>query len=114
MFSYRLYKYCIILAMSIMCFSCKFDDLYYAADVECNIRINVDWKKTDFALNGASIYVYNADGSLYKTFPPFTNPYQLDISLPKGEYNLVIHNNTPWEMPNMIFDNINNANDFVI
>ena len=114
MLKVKLYRNIILIIATIISVSCKFDDLYYSADLECNIRINVKWEKIDFNLNGASVYVYKSDGSLYKTFPPFANPYIVDLSLPKGEYNIVIHNNTPWEMPNMIFANINNVNDFNI
>ncbi|MGL5785685.1 MAG: DUF5119 domain-containing protein [Bacteroidales bacterium] len=83
--------------------SCSFDELYYETLNYCHIRLNIDWSKTKFRLNGASVYVYHKNGSLYKALPPFSNPYIIDLALPQGEYNLVLHNNTPYELPNMNF-----------
>lgn len=92
--------------------SCCFDDLYYENDANCHIRLNIDWSKIDTRLNGASVYIYHRDGSLYKVLPPHPNPYTLDLVLPKGHYDLVVHNNTPYELPNLNFGGHEHAETF--
>lgn len=83
--------------------ACCFDDLYYSTDTNCHIRLKVDWSKVDTRLNGASVYVYHYDGLLFQALPPSADPYKLDLALPKGKYHLVVHNNTPYELPNLNF-----------
>ena len=110
-----LHKMSLFLLCSLLLIGCKFDDLYYATDVNCSVRLNIDWQKhSDIQLNGASVYVYNSDGSLFKVFPPYSNPHKLDLALPVGCYDIIIHNNTPYELPNLSFDNINDRDKFLI
>lgn len=86
----------------ILC-SCHFDHLYYETNTQTYIKLNVDWSKANIRLNGASVYVFHKDGTLYKALPPFSNPYELLIDLPQGQYDLMLHNNTSWELPNVEF-----------
>lgn len=94
--------------------SCHFDHLYYETNTRTYIKLNVDWSKTNSRLNGASVYVYHKDGALYKALPPFSNPYELLIELPKGQYDLMLHNNTSWELPNVEFKGHDSAQTFSV
>ena len=105
----HLSKIIYLIAVSVIFASCTFDELYYSTDTNCHIRLHVDWTQTKFRLNGASVYVYHKTGDLYKAFPPFSNPYTIDLALPKGDYNLVLHNNTPYELPNLNFYGLEHA-----
>ncbi|MGL5682907.1 MAG: DUF5119 domain-containing protein [Marinifilaceae bacterium] len=88
--------------------ACKFDHLYYSTEAYCPVRLNVNWSKTNINLNGATVYVYNADGTLYKEMPPYSNPNKLEMMLPAGHFNIVLHSNTKWEMPALCFVGVDN------
>ncbi|MGL4292104.1 MAG: DUF5119 domain-containing protein, partial [Bacteroidales bacterium] len=36
-------------------------------------------------------------------FQPFPNPHCIEFALPKGKYELILHNNAPFELPNLRF-----------
>ncbi|MGL4292684.1 MAG: DUF5119 domain-containing protein, partial [Bacteroidales bacterium] len=71
--------------------------------MNCHIRLNIDWSEIDCNLNGATMYVYREDGYLFKAFQPFPNPHCIEFALPKGKYELILHNNAPFELPNLRF-----------
>ena len=108
-----IYSFCIIMT-HFLYQGCCFDDLYYSDDANCKIRIYIDWSSCDIPLNGTTAYVYHANGEFYKMLGPFSNPYMIDFSLPKGEYNMLLHNNTPFELQNLKFSKIENAETFEV
>ena len=83
--------------------SCKRDHLYYEGLHTATVIVNPDWTKSHLHPNGVTVYAYNSsDGSLYKRFPPVSAQERCYIQLPKGNYTLVVMNDTPEEFANRI------------
>lgn len=85
--------------------SCKFDHLYYETSLKVLVRIDVDWSKTFLNPNGVSAYAYDADGRLYAQ-ELSSNPDCIFLKLPKGTYNIVIHNNSISEIRGVGIENL--------
>lgn len=86
--------------------SCQFDHLYYSVNEQANIRLSIDWRNTKLSPNGVSVVIYRKDGSLFKRLPPFAQRDEIDVTLPIGEFDLVLYNNSDLEHENISFDNI--------
>ena len=83
--------------------SCKRDHLYYEGLHTATVIVNPDWTKSQLHPNGVTVYAYNSsDGSLYKRFPPVSAQERCYIQLPKGNYTLVVMNDTPEEFADRI------------
>ena len=83
--------------------SCKRDHLYYEGLHTATVIVNPDWTKSHLHPNGVTVYAYNSsDGSLYKRFPPVSAQERCYIQLPKGNYTLVVMNDTPEEFADRI------------
>lgn len=83
--------------------SCKRDHLYYEGLNTATVIVNPDWTKSRLHPNGVTVYAYNSsDGSLYKRFPPVSAQERCYIQLPKGNYTLVVMNDTPEEFADRI------------
>ena len=93
---------------------CHFDNLYFSIDNYCPIRLNIDWSKTNLRLNGATVYIFKEDGTLFNELPPFDDPNMINIFLPQGRYNIGIHSNTDFEMPNMYVAGKKDIDDFML
>ena len=83
--------------------SCKRDHLYYEGLHTATVIVNPDWTKSHLHPNGVTVYAYNSsNGSLYKRFPPVSAQERCYIQLPKGNYTLVVMNDTPEEFADRI------------
>lgn len=83
--------------------SCKRDHLYYEGLNTATVIVNPDWTKSRLHPNGVTVYAYHSsDGSLYKRFPPVSAQERCYIQLPKGNYTLVVMNDTPEEFADRI------------
>ena len=83
--------------------SCKRDHLYYEGLHTATVIVNPDWTKSHLHPNGVTVYAYNSsDGSLYKRFPPVSAQERCYIQFPKGNYTLVVMNDTPEEFADRI------------
>ena len=83
--------------------SCKRDHLYYEGLHTATVIVNPDWTKSHLHPNGVTVYAYNSsDGSLYKRFPPVSAQERCYIQLPKGNYTLIVMNDTPEEFADRI------------
>lgn len=72
--------------------------------------MDINWTEAQLKPNGVSIYAYNSDGTLYRQFPPFSNPAGGYIELPVGTYNLIVFNNTPDELSGIGFRGMDHWN----
>lgn len=83
--------------------SCRLDHLYYASTGTATVLVEPDWTASGIKPNGLSVYAYNeSDGSLYKRFPPVAAENKCYIKLPKGDFTLVVMNDTPEEFAGRI------------
>lgn len=88
----------LIACIVILSASCKRDHLYYEGSNTATVLVNPDWSSSSLQPNGITVFAYNAsDGSLYKRFPPVSAQQKCYIKLPKGDYTLVVMNDTPEE-----------------
>jgi len=103
--------FCLWLLLLISLSSCERDPLYYASAEMAEVNVQIDWSQSGYTPNGATVYAYRQDGSLYRRFPPFSNPRGEKITLPFGRYKLVVINDTPDELSETITisgeDNVN-------
>ncbi|MEG1837793.1 MAG: DUF5119 domain-containing protein [Bacteroidaceae bacterium] len=92
--------------------ACQRDHLYYGTNDRAIVKVNIDWKKSQMTPNGATVMAYNKDGSLFKVFPPMSDPNGGTILLPQGSYDLIIFNDTPNEYKHIGFRGMENINTF--
>lgn len=93
--------------------SCNMDDLYYAYSENVNVKLNLDWSKTLLTPNGASAYLFehntgNAVGKVVISNDPST----IKLDLPVGVFDILVINDTEYELENIEFQNISNINEF--
>ncbi len=77
--------------------SCDFDHLYYQTSYLALVRIDVDWTSSEVTPNGVSVYVYDSSGDLYSE-QLSSDPDVIFLKLPKGNYTVVLHNNSISEL----------------
>lgn len=88
----------LLLCVILLSASCKRDHLYYEGSNTATVLVNPDWSSSALHPNGVTVFAYNAsDGTLYKRFPPVSAQQKCYIKLPKGDYTLVVMNDTPEE-----------------
>ncbi|MEG1564221.1 MAG: DUF5119 domain-containing protein [Bacteroides sp.] len=85
------------IALLLLLVSCQRDHLYYKNSERALIQVNMDWSKAGVTPNGATIIAYHTDGTLFQLFPYLNNPHSSCISLPEGNYQLLVHNDVPDE-----------------
>ncbi|MGN0221040.1 MAG: DUF5119 domain-containing protein [Prevotella sp.] len=79
--------------------SCARDHLYYGTSDMATVLVETDWSVSGVSPNGVSVFAYNeADGSLYRRFPPVAVQEKCRIRLPGGDYTLVVMNDSPEEL----------------
>lgn len=112
------------LAMILTCASCSRDHLYYETTLQPNVQLNVDWSQTAFSpthpaydpdnvINGVTIFAFDAaTQKLVAEFPPETNWRTPKLHLDPGTYNLVIINDSRYELPAIHFDTSTDFEDF--
>ena len=102
------------LLILLLCASCTRDHLYYASSNTATVLVEPDWSASGLKPNGVSVYAFDeADGSLYKRFPPVSAQNKCYIKLPEGEFTLVVMNDTPEEFGGRInFVGEDNLNTF--
>ena len=83
--------------------SCQRDHLYYATSDMASVLLETDWSASGLHPNGVSVYAYNeADGTLYRRFPPVAAEQKCLLKLPQGDYTLVVMNDSPEEFSGRI------------
>lgn len=93
----RLVKYTAPLLLLLLA-GCQRDHLYYASSQTASVLVEPDWSVSGLHPNGVSVFAFNeADGSLYKRFPPVSASQKCYVKLPEGDFTLVVMNDTPEE-----------------
>ena len=83
--------------------SCQRDHLYYASSNTATVLVKPDWSALNSTPNGITVFAYNdADGSLYRRFPPVNALDKCYIKLPEGDFTLLVMNDTPEEFDGRI------------
>ncbi|MGN1263188.1 MAG: DUF5119 domain-containing protein [Prevotella sp.] len=102
------------LAAALALASCTRDQLYYSTSDMTTVLVETDWSASGVNPNGVSVFAYNeADGSLYRRFPPVAAHQECRIRLPQGDYTLVVMNDSPEEFDGTIaFCDQENINTF--
>ena len=76
--------------------SCSRDPLYYATSDMAMVLVETDWSASGVSPNGVSVFAFNeADGSLYRRFPPVAAQQTCRLRLPQGDYPLVVTTDSP-------------------
>lgn len=95
------------LVFALVFVGCKREDLYYATDSEANIVLNVSWDDTGLTPNGLTVWVYLSDSTLYRALPTFSSTETISFSLPEGEYDILLFNDSPSEHEALEFIDVN-------
>ena len=105
--------------------SCSRDHLYYETSLQPNVQLNIDWSQTAFSpshssydpdnpLNGVTIFAYDAATQrLVAEFPPDADWSTPRLRLAPGTYDLVIINDSRYELPTINFSTELPFGDFV-
>lgn len=105
--------------------SCCRDHLYYETSLQPNVQLNIDWSRTAFSpshpsydpdnpLNGVTIFAYDAATQrLVAEFPPDADWSTPQLRLAPGTYDLVIINDSRYELPTINFSTELPFEDFV-
>ncbi len=89
--------------------SCKHDHLYYATGAVAEVQVNVDWAPSVLTPNGVSAVAFNCDGGeIHTQFPMHRVGEPLYLSLPVGEYDILIFNNSESEYSAVEFGGFEN------
>lgn len=97
-----------LMVMLLGLLGCEHHHLYYSSSETANVKINVDWTNTGLSPNGVTAIAYYNNGDLYRSFPAYSNPNEVNISLPVGTFDVVLFNNTPSEYLYIEFLNSDN------
>lgn len=101
------------LIFTILLISCQRDHLYYATEEKAIVRFHVDWKPSQLEPNGVSAFIFDHNsGKIIGQNQISNNPNQIDIALPVGKYDVVLHNNTEYELNNINFRDITSLASF--
>lgn len=102
-----------ILSLACIIFSCNHDHLYYSYGDVAVVRINIDWSDTKLKPNGVSAYAFDhVSGRAVSECVISSKPEWVDIELPMGNYDILVVNDTEYELNNIEFKDIENLNDF--
>ncbi len=94
--------------------SCQRDHLHYETNRLAMVDIEIDWSKTNLTPNGISAYIFDGAGDLYGDVVLSSNPNELSLKLPVGDYTVVMHNNSTSELKNVVIEGINRLETFSI
>ena len=95
----RLRRALSLLMTAVAFVSCSRDPLYYATSDMAMVLVETDWSASGVSPNGVSVFAFNeADGSLYRRFPPVAAQQTCRLRLPQGDYTLVVTNDSPEEL----------------
>lgn len=113
-------KIFIIVAIAAICLttSCKRDHLYYSYGKVANLEINVNSataisSNVELNLNGVSAYVFNSSTGESVGDPIISSdPSKIILNLSVGVYDIVVVNDTEYELDNIDFKGTENLSTF--
>lgn len=95
----RVISYILVVVIIIAGGSCNRDHLHYQTSNYALIHIEIDWETLSHVTpNGVSTYIFNSDGSKYSDVILSSDPNNVYLKLPPGDYSLVFHNNSISEL----------------
>ncbi|MFI3267428.1 MAG: DUF5119 domain-containing protein [Rikenellaceae bacterium] len=79
--------------------SCNRDHLHYETSTLALVHIEIDWETlSHISPNGVSAYIYDSNGDQYSDVVLSSDPENVYLKLPVGEYSVVFHNNSISEL----------------
>lgn len=94
-----------IVTVSILLSACCRDRLYYQNQQRAIVRLNIDWQPSQIEPNGVTLYAFDhSTGRAFEGVIVSGDPSRVDIALPVGIYDLVIHNDTEDEIEGAYLD----------
>ncbi|MFI3277465.1 MAG: DUF5119 domain-containing protein [Rikenellaceae bacterium] len=79
--------------------SCKRDHLYYETSEYALIHVEIDWETlSHISPNGVSVYLFDSNGDRYSDVILSSDPNNVYLKLPPGDYTAVFHNNSISEL----------------
>lgn len=95
--------------------SCSRDHLYYETNRCALIQIEIDWEaRTHLDPNGVSAYVYDSNGDRFSNVILSSDPNNVYLKLPLGDYSVVFHNNSISELSGVHLTGSGKLDDFSI
>ncbi len=86
----------LLLAMVV---GCNKDHLHYETSRYALIHIEIDWEtRSHIEPNGVSAYIFDSDGDKYSDVILSSDPDDVYLKLPPGDYTVVFHNNSISEL----------------
>ncbi len=109
----KLFELCGILAVCLFV-SCNRDKLYYSYAEVANVKLNVDWSQTNITPNGVSAYIFDYNTGFAIGQEIISNDINsVKLELPQGQYDILVINDTEYELENIDFNNTTKLSDFV-
>lgn len=79
--------------------SCSRDHLHYETSRYALIYVEIDWEtRSHISPNGVSAYVFDSNGDKYSDVILSSDPNDIYLKLPPGDYSVVFHNNSISEL----------------
>ncbi|MFR9513122.1 MAG: DUF5119 domain-containing protein [Rikenellaceae bacterium] len=79
--------------------SCKRDHLHYETSNYALIHVEIDWETlSHITPNGVSAYIFDGNGERYSDVVLSSDPNNVYLKLPPGDYTVVFHNNSISEL----------------
>ncbi len=90
----------LLLAMTIIAVgSCNRDHLHYETSKYALIHFEIDWDTLSHVEpNGVSVYIFDSNGDKYSDVILSSDPNNVYLKLPTGDYTVVFHNNSISEL----------------
>lgn len=104
----------LILLGTLLSASCRRDNLYYATNDRATIRIEADWGPARLSPNGVSAFVFDRNGNAFGPVVQSSNPGRVDLSLPEGDYDVILLNNSLAEYRNVECAGANRLSTFAL
>lgn len=112
----RFVKYMVLVFASLLAFSsCDFDHLHYETSSYALVHVQIDWETLSHVEpNGVSTYVFDSDGNKYADVALSSDPNNVYLRLPEGDYTVVFHNNSISELENVHLTGTSHIDTFSI
>ena len=103
----------LISLLAFIAVACEMDHLYYATENKAIIRFIVDWTTSKLKPNGVSAYSFDmiADKRVDNVHIS-SKADSIDVSFFIGTYNVILHNDTEYEINNITFDDTDKFSTF--
>lgn len=95
--------------------SCSRDHLHYETSRYALIHVEIDWEsRSHIEPNGVSTYIFDSNGDKYSDVQLSSDPNNVYLKLPPGDYSVVFHNNSISELNGVHLTGSSNLETFSI